>query len=111
MADQDEAGQVGGAVVVPGRMWWAMQRCGAQCSRDTHIRSVAYRQGGALGFGGVPLREPDGQRLPVDVVGGDPHRRWFRTAGGGVHVGARCQQPDDQRTPSPVVNWSGSGSA
>ena len=73
-----------------GRMWWAMQRCAGYGAAGIHAAGpVAYGQGGALGFGGVPLREPDGQRLPVDGVGGDPTDVGdFRGAGGGVHVGA-----------------------
>ena len=91
-----------------GRMWWAMQRCAVQCSRDERSRTVAYREGGALGFGGVPLRESDGQRLPVDGVGGDPYDVGDFHGQVVVCTSVReASSPDGQRTPSPVVSWSG----
>ena len=90
MADQYEGWSGRWASVVPGRMWWAMQRCAGTVQPGyTQPDPSRTARAGALGFGGVPLREPDGQRLPVDGVGGDPHHVGdFGAAGGGVHVGA-----------------------
>ena len=88
MADQHEVGQVGGGLVVPGRMWWAMQRC-AGTVQPGYTHPDPSRTARRVGLWWRTVARTRRQRLPVDGVGGDPYDVGdFRGAGGGVHVGA-----------------------
>ena len=87
----------------------AMQRCAGTiqpggCSRYRRARPARHAD-----LRGIPLRESDGQGLPVDLIGGEPHDQVdLRGAGvfGDLHPGH--EQPEGQRSASPVLSWSGS---